>query len=123
MSAENTTRPRGAARAATDFAIEIYHTDGKTLRGISRLLDISISGACLESTSDLGESEEFQIRLLLGRRTLVTIPVQVIWKRYFSKSFQYGLRFNEYPAEVRAAISDFVRRRAEDRVGAEDIIN
>lgn len=101
--------PRADARAATDFVVEVYHPDGKTLRGISRLLDLSASGACVDSTSDWVEGEEVVIHILLDTRTLLVLPAKVVWKRLFTKTHQYGLRFREYPEKTRAAIVRFVR--------------
>ena len=97
-----------AERAATDFVIEIHNPDGKTLRGISRLLDLSVSGACVDSTTDLIEGDRFVIRLLLNAKSVIAIPVTVVWKRYFTKTFQYGFQFGEYPEETRRAIETFV---------------
>jgi hypothetical protein len=65
--------PRTDGRAATDFVVEVYHGDGKTLRGISRLLDLSVSGACVDSTSDWNEGEEVVIHVLLDTRTLLVL--------------------------------------------------
>ncbi|MBL0349546.1 MAG: PilZ domain-containing protein [Elusimicrobia bacterium] len=100
--------PRAAERAATDFVIEIHNPDGKTLRGISRLLDLSVSGACVDSASDLIEGDRFVIRLLLDAKSVIALPVTVVWKRYFTKTFQYGLRFGEYAEETRKIIETFV---------------
>jgi hypothetical protein len=58
-------------RAATDFVVEVYHSDGKTLKGISRLLDLSVSGACVDSTSDWNEGDDVHIRVLLDRGDVV----------------------------------------------------
>jgi hypothetical protein len=101
--------PRTDGRAATDFVVEVYHGDGKTLRGISRLLDLSVSGACVDSTSDWNEGEEVVIHVLLDTRTLLVLPAGVIWKRMFSKTHQYGLKFRDYPEKTRGLIERFVQ--------------
>ncbi|MBL0057596.1 MAG: PilZ domain-containing protein [Elusimicrobia bacterium] len=100
--------PRSDCRAATDFVVEVYQEDGKTLRGISRLLDLSVSGACVESTSEWNEGEDVVIRVLLDQRNLLVLPARVIWKRLFSKTSQFGLVFREYPAEIHQVIQTFV---------------
>ncbi|MBP9128231.1 MAG: PilZ domain-containing protein [Elusimicrobia bacterium] len=97
---------RADGRAATDFVVEVYHSDGKTLKGISRLLDLSVSGACVESTSDWNEGDDVHIRVLLDRGTLLALPAQVLWKRLYSRTHRYGLKFREYPA----AIGDILRK-------------
>ncbi len=101
--------PRAEGRAATDFVVEVYHGDGKTLRGISRLLDLSVSGACVDSTSDWNEGEEVVIHVLLDARTLLVLPALVVWKRMFSKTHQYGLTFREYPEKSHGLIRRFVQ--------------
>jgi hypothetical protein len=101
--------PRADSRAATDFVVEVFHADGKTLRGISRLLDLSVSGACVDSTSDWNEGEDVVIHVLLDKRTLLVLPALVMWKRMFSKTFQYGLKFREYSEKSRVSIQNFVR--------------
>ncbi|MBK8575115.1 MAG: PilZ domain-containing protein [Elusimicrobia bacterium] len=101
--------PRADPRAVTDFVVEVYHSDGKTLRGISRLLDLSVSGACVESTSDWNEGEKVVIHVLLDQGNLLTLPAQLMWKRMFSKTYQYGLNFGQYAETTRGVIGDFVR--------------
>lgn len=100
--------PRADCRAATDFVVEVYHADGKTLWGISRLLDLSVSGACVDSTSDWNEGEEVVIHVLLDKRTLLNLPAQVMWKRMFSKTHQYGLKFRDYSEVTQSVIRSFV---------------
>ena len=101
--------PRANGRAATDFVVEVYHADGKTLRGISRLLDLSVSGACVDSTSDWNEGEEVVMHVLLDARTLLVLPALVVWKRMYSKTYQYGLKFRDYPEKTHDLIRRFVQ--------------
>ncbi len=101
--------PRASERAATDFVIEIYNPDGKVLRGICRLLDLSVAGSCVDTSSDLNEGEAVVIRVLLTQRHLLTLPGRVVWKRYFPKLYQYGLKFDAYAEETRLVIEEFVK--------------
>jgi hypothetical protein len=100
--------PRSDCRAATDYVVEVYQPDGKTLRGISRLLDLSVSGACVESTSEWNEGEDVVIRVLLDQKNLLVLPARVVWKRLFSKTSQFGLVFREYPEKIHQVIQTFV---------------
>lgn len=68
------------------------------------------SGACVDSTSEWNEGEEIVIQVLLDKRTLLgggSLP-QLVWKRMFSKTHQYGLKFREYPKNC-GLIQNFVR--------------
>ena len=49
------------------------------------------------------------IQVLLDKRTLLVLPTQLVWKRMFSKTHQYGLKFREYPEKNRGLIQNFVR--------------
>ncbi|MBL8023880.1 MAG: PilZ domain-containing protein [Elusimicrobia bacterium] len=101
--------PRADCRAATDFVVEVYHGDGKTLWGISRLLDLSISGACVESTSEWNEGEDVVLHVLLDKRNLLALPARVLWKRVYSKTHHFGLKFQNYPHEFQSVIEGFVQ--------------
>lgn len=100
---------RGAPRAATDFVVELYELDGRTLIGIARLMNLSVSGACLESTSVLAEKTGAVLRLLLGKRHLLTLPADVVWVRLLPSVRQYGLRFGKYQEAVKTLITKFVQ--------------
>lgn len=72
-------------------------------------MDLSVSGACVDSTSDWNEGEEVVIHVLLDKRTLLTLPAHVVWKRMFSKTHQYGLKFKDFSELSRDVIREFVK--------------
>lgn len=100
--------PRLFPRAATDFVVEVYDETGRRLRGISRLLDLSVAGACVDSTSEWGVGERLTVRVLLNGSDLLRLPGAVVWRRAFSKTTRYGLQFSACPEEGRAAIDAYV---------------
>jgi hypothetical protein len=100
---------RGAPRAEADFVVEMYELDGRTLIGIARLLNLSATGACVESTSVLVDKAGIVIRLLLGKRHLLTLPGGVMWIRVLPHTRQYGLRFGAYPENAKGLIVKFVQ--------------
>lgn len=104
--------PRVNTRAATDHAAEIYNPEGTVLRGIARVLDLSTAGACLESTGDWNEGDDLVIRLLLEGKTLLQLPGTVVWKRFFTRTHQFGIRFKTLPGETLGNIRAFVESYA-----------
>jgi len=108
MAKQPPPEKRSARRTAADFVVEIYDIDGVTLIGVGRLLNLSAFGACIESTSILAEGTKFIVRLLLGRRHLLTLPVETVWLRLRPNNREYGLRFGELPAMVKSLIRRYV---------------
>lgn len=106
---------RSAPRAATDFVVELYELDGRTLIGIARLLNLSVSGACVESTCTLVEKAGLIVRLLLGKRHLLTLPADVVWLRQLPHVRQYGIRFGPYPQTAKDLILKFVQEYFSDQ--------
>lgn len=88
--------------------------DGRTLVGVARVLNLSEFGACVESTSRLSEKTHAIVRLLLGKRHLVTLPVEVIWVRPRPHVKEYGLRFGDVPQMVKNLIQKFVKEYFEE---------
>jgi hypothetical protein len=82
---------------------------GKRLRRHFAVVGFVGLGACVDSTSDWNEGEDVVIQVLLDKRTLLVLPAQVLWKRMFSKTHQYGLKFREYPAAIGFTSCEFVR--------------
>ncbi len=109
MTPPDGSEKRANPRASTDFVVEMYETDGQTLTGIARLLNLSVTGACVESTRTLVEKTDIVIRLLLGKRHLMTVPANVVWVRTLPHVRQYGLRFGAYPESAKALILKFVQ--------------
>jgi hypothetical protein len=100
---------RIAPRAATDFVVELYETDGHTLIGIARLLNLSVTGAYVETTSPLVDKSSLTVRLLLGKRHLLSLPGEIVWVRTLPHMRQRGGRFGAYPDPARELITKFVQ--------------
>lgn len=114
---------RGAPRAATDFVVELYELDGRTLIGIARLLNLSATGACVESTSVMAEKTGAVVRLLLGKRHLLTLPADVMWVRQLPSVRQYGVRFGKYPEAAQGLITKFVQEYFSEQGSADFLEN
>jgi hypothetical protein len=99
-------------RASTDHAAEIYNADGKVLRGIARVLDLSTAGACLESTGEWNVGDELFMRLLLEGRSLLMLPATVVWTRLFTRTQHCGVRFKPLSGETLGKIGAFVESYA-----------
>jgi hypothetical protein len=113
---------RVAPRASTDFVVELYELDGHSLIGIGRLLNLSVSGACVESVSTLVEKTGVVVRLLLGKRHLLTLPADVVWVRVLPHQRQYGIRFGSFPDTARALIEKFVQEYFGELEGSGDFL-
>jgi hypothetical protein len=99
---------RSGPRAGADFVAEIYDLEGRSLAGVARLVNLSEFGACIESTTILPEKADVLLRLLLGKRHLLTLPVHVVWSEPRAPMREYGLRFAELPPMVKSMIRRFV---------------
>lgn len=104
MTIEN----RQHRRVGTEFVAELYEEDGRTLIGVARVLNLSEFGACIESSSPVSESGTLVIRLLLGKRHLLTLPAHVKWMKPRARVREYGLAFGQVPETMKALIRKFV---------------
>ncbi len=100
---------RVSPRAGADFVMEVYEDNGKKLVGIARLLNLSLSGICVSSTSDLSDKLNMSVRLLLGQRNMLAIPVDMVWKKSYPHTTQYGLRFGAYSDAYKEVILKFMK--------------
>ncbi|HRY29231.1 MAG TPA: PilZ domain-containing protein [Elusimicrobiota bacterium] len=123
MTESSGPEKRGAPRAATDFVVELYELDNRTLIGIGRLQNLSVSGACVESVSVLAEKTGVVVRLLLGKRHLLTLPADVVWVRNLPNTRQYGIRFGGYPEGARQLVVKFVEEYFSELKGTDFLAN
>jgi hypothetical protein len=103
---------RSENRAITDVAMEIYDMASHELVGIARLMNLSLTGACVETTSSLDGRDSLFVRMLLNGR-LMAVPVKLMWERITPKVKEYGLRFGPYSDEMRDTVNDFIREHLE----------
>lgn len=100
--------PRAAERAASDIPLEIYDAEGRTLRGVSRLLDVSLNGACVESTCEFNEGDGLVLRGAVGDGEVVPFRAVVVWRSFSFRLHRYGLRFDDLSPAARDAVDRFV---------------
>lgn len=109
---DSSQRPRAAERTASDVPLEIYDAEGRTLRGVSRLLDISSDGACVESTCEFNEGDGLLLRGTVGAGEVVPFRGVVVWRSFSFRLHRYGLRFDGLTPAARDAIDRFVNLTA-----------
>ncbi len=99
---------RVEARAITDVAMEIYDMASHDLVGIARLMNLSLAGACVETTASLGGRTSLFVRMLLNSR-LVAAPVSILWERPYANATEYGLKFGPYSEEMGEIVKSFMK--------------
>jgi hypothetical protein len=102
------TDNRRYRRAGAEFVAEVYESDGQNLIGVARVVNLSEFGACIESASPLSENGEYVIRLLLGKRHLLTLPASIKWVKPRGRMREYGVSFGEVPEMVKSLLKKFV---------------
>jgi hypothetical protein len=102
------TEKRTEVRAITDVALEVFDMATHELVGVARLLSLSPSGACAETTADLSDHSNLFVRMLLGNH-LVAAPVSAVWARSLPRGFEYGFRFGPYSDEMQEIVKMFIQ--------------
>ena len=99
---------RSEARAIADVAMEVYDMATQQLVGIARLMNLSTSGACVETTVPLGGRSNLFIRMLLNNR-LVASPVSILWEKPSVNTTEYGFKFGPYSEEMQEVVKSFMK--------------
>jgi len=84
---------RGAPRKYADYVVEFYDSEGFLLLGVGRLLDLSATGALVESSLRLTVEDKVLVRLRRGRHSDVDLSATVVRVRHKASTATYGLRF------------------------------
>ena len=124
LSDDRPPTPRQGLRAPGDVVLELYNPDGRTLRGIGRLLDLSTVGVSVETTSEFNEDDDLVVRGMVNPETAITLNARVVWKRFYPRLYRYGLRLDRLTPDAREEIERFVGDvGARIRKGAPKIIH
>jgi hypothetical protein len=99
---------RNDSRAITDVALELYDMSTHELVGVGRLMNLSLTGSCIETTSDLGGRKDLFVRMLLNGQ-LVACPADVVWEKPYASVREYGFRFGPFPDEMQEIIRRFMK--------------
>jgi hypothetical protein len=110
---------RNATRAASDFIVEIYEPDGKTLIGIGRLVNLSVTGACIDTSVVLLAKMPLVVRLLMKKVHLLTLASDVMWVKPQANNRQYGVKFKPYPLTSKTVIEKYVQEYFAQQKGAD----
>jgi len=84
---------RLSARKQSNYVIEFYDPDASFLMGVGRLIDLSATGALVESTLRLSTGQTLWARLRRGERANLELPVRVVRIQGKGSSLTYGLKF------------------------------
>ncbi|MBK7574606.1 MAG: PilZ domain-containing protein [Elusimicrobia bacterium] len=107
MATSRTGRGRRNARPATSLW-KFTTPKGGPLRGVSRLLDVSKNGACVESTCEFNEGDGLVLRGSVGDGEVVPFRAVVIWRSFSFRLHRYGLRFDDLSPAARESVDRFV---------------
>lgn len=80
-------------RKRAEYVVEFYNPDG-LLTGIGRLMDLSATGALVESSLRLAPGQVLQVLLRRGDRSKLNLSVTVVRVRGKGTTMTYGLKFN-----------------------------
>ena len=84
---------------------------------MGHILDISPRGMKLATEVDISEhiSKHLQLAIHFVLDTLVIrVTGEIIWRKSFGQSFQYGIKFTEQPAIEELIISELKSRRKKE---------
>ena len=113
MSEDKDDDKRIQKRVPADFVIEIYSANIGVLIGVAKLLNISITGACIESTSAMAKGDAVTMRFLLGGEHLISFLCTVKWAKENVRVREYGLKFESMNELNREIIRKFVQEYIE----------
>ena len=85
---------RQALRKQADYVVEFYDSEGFMLKGVGRLLDLSPTGALIESNLRLKPGEVVVIRMRRGGQSQLSLPATVVRVRGKGTALTYGVKFN-----------------------------
>jgi len=100
-------------RVPADFVIEIHDAGTGMLIGVAKLLNLSITGACIESTSSISQGDKVTMRFLLGGENLISFLSEVKWVKENIRVKEYGLKFESMNDLNREIIRKFVQEYIE----------
>jgi hypothetical protein len=82
-----------APRKQSDYVVEFYDLDGLLLAGVGHLLDLSATGALVESPLRLVAGQTLRIRLRRGDQSELELPATVVRVRGKGTQMTYGIKF------------------------------
>lgn len=84
---------RRAPRTKTDLVFEIFGHADQFISGVGRLLDVSIVGGLLETTSRLDTGQKIKAQIRIDERRVVELEGNVVWLRPKGRMIVYGIEF------------------------------
>jgi PilZ domain len=80
-------------RKFADYLVEFYDSEGLFLTGVGRLIDLSPTGALVESTCRLMPEQTLLIRLRRGENSDIDLSATVVRVLPKAATTTYGLKF------------------------------
>lgn len=99
---------RAGPRISTDFVIELSLGEPPLLVGIAKLIDLSVTGVMIETTTRLAKEESYRLRFLLKKKDLLHLPAHTVWEKKYPHVVHYGMQFIDLSPVDQAAIQKFV---------------
>jgi len=84
---------RRAPRAKTDLVFEIFGEADHLISGVGRLLDVSIVGGLLETTSRLDSGQKIKAHIRMDAHRVVELEGNVVWLKPKGRMIIYGVEF------------------------------
>src|SRR5690348_16947623 len=84
---------RHAVRAISHVPLDLYDLKGRMVVGEGRFLNLSATGALMESPKPLKRRSTVRLHVMSGKSAALQVAGRVIWSRRVRRGFTYGIRF------------------------------
>jgi len=91
---ELTQERRRSRRLQSAAVLELQDTYGKFVPESARMHDISLKGACFDSTMPLKRGQKVMARLYSSKEGVLQISARVVWSQPRAHRILYGIEFN-----------------------------
>lgn len=94
---------RQTPRTLSNVPLDLYDAEGRMIVGEGRFLNLSTTGAQLESPKPLQVDEHLRLRVQSAGRSPLDLSGRVIWARKDDSQFTYGIQFDEDTVSVHSS--------------------
>jgi len=85
---------RKSLRSPSRVPLDLYDLKGRAVVGEGRLVNMSETGAQIESRHLLKQSSRVRVQLPAGAQALLDLAARVVWAKRKPRGFSYGLAFS-----------------------------
>ena len=86
---------RQTSRSISNVPLDLYDPEGRMIVGEGRFINLSTTGAQLESPKPLQVDEHLRLRVQSAGQSPLDLSGRVIWARKNNSQFTYGIQFDE----------------------------